>query len=621
MRKKERTRKTRNKQKSRIFEDWKLFAIFVCFAFSHSSIQVYATDFGDISVKVESITSGSTGTGYEEFRATIINHSPDRSHQVTLITPESPVRNYGPRIVELKRTVDVSPSSTAKISLYVPPLDLAGIGFAVVIDGRRQQDAVSTDAALTGAWVRKADNRRFVLISQSVGKSGLMNQAAVETGLKGPSGNNDVAYLPYGFPLNEWSTNWLGYSKFDGVIVTADDIRAMPESVRSALWRYLECGGSLFILGSYEPPRHWQSRRLVNYTGAGYENSGVIKPTGNDLPIYFVGFGVLVVSGTSEPASIDATQWSSVRSIWEGSRQYDSYFLSLGDINREFPVIDNIGVPVRGLFLLMILFVIVIGPINLIWLARRKKKLWLLWTVPAISLLTCLAVSAFSLFNEGLSATSRTEVLTILDETEHRATTIGWTAFYSPVTPGEGLHFSYDTELMPQLLGRWEYSRSGGLGRTIDWTSDQHLVSEWITARIPAYFKIRKSETRRERLTISHGSNDSHSVVNGLGADIRQLWWADASGKLFTATNIPAGAQSTLTTINVQAEGAVDSLRNVYLSGRWLDTINSVEINPRKSLGADCYLAVMDASPFVEEGLKGVKTRKAKTVVYGIPIL
>jgi hypothetical protein len=43
-----------------------------------------------------------------------------------------------------------------------------------------------------------------------------------------------------------------------------------------------------------------------------------------------------------------------------------------------------------------------------------------------------------------------------------------------------------------------------------------------------------------------------------------------------------------------------------------------MEVNPREALAAGCYLAVLDASPFVEEGLRDVKTRKVKTLVYGI---
>jgi hypothetical protein len=228
---------------------------------------------------------------------------------------------------------------------------------------------------------------------------------------------------------------------------------------------------------------------------------------------------------------------------------------------------------------------------------------------------TTLGVSAFSLFSEGLGATSRTEAITILDEASHRATSIGWTGFYSPVMPGEGLHFSYDTELNPRLYR--DFRRWGGPTRVIDWSNDQHLVSEWISARVPIHFTLRKSESRRERLTVRRGANDSISIVNGMGAAIRQLWLADKTGEIYTATNISAGAESRLTPINLKAGGGADRLRQVF-TGNWLDTINNLEANPREALAPGCYLAELDASPFIEAGLRNIKRRKSKTVVYGI---
>jgi hypothetical protein len=455
-----------------------------------------------------------------------------------------------------------------------------------------------------------------------------MNEPEVEEGLKDSSGIDNVAYLPYEFPLSEWSSNWLGYSRFDGVLVTADDLRSMPESVRTALWGYVESGGSLLVLGPWEAPRQWRTRRQTAITlkFAEEEESenesesntpSSVAPARHDLQFFYVGFGVLTTTGAADPKQISAAEWSRMKLFWEGSRSDENYYASISDINREFPVVERIGIPVRGLFALMILFVIVIGPINLIWLARGKKKMWLLWTVPVISLLTCLVISAFALFGEGVSATARTEALTILDETSHRATTVGWMAFYSPITSGGGLHFSPETELMPRLPG-WEYGRGGGVGRTLDWTNDQHLGSEWITARVPAYFKFRKGQTRRERLILREQAEDRVSVVNGLGADIRQLWWADERGNIYTATNIPAGAESRLTSVNLQAAGRVDILREVFTDNDWLKQFNIIEVNPRETLAPNSYLAVFDASPFVEDSLGNVKTRKAKTMVYGI---
>jgi hypothetical protein len=578
------------------------------FLIPSASISAQTKQFGDIAVRVESVASSvEYHNGYEEYRATIVNLSSQRAHQVTMA---SSVSSSSANNIALRRTVDVAASSTSQISLFRPQSDPGGISFAVIIDGVEQKDPVPAEVTRTGAWVRRANNKLTLLISQRVSRSKLMSEAAVEEGLKESTAEIDVAYLPYDVPLNEWSANWLGYTQFHGIVLASDDLREMPSGVHSALWSYLECGGSLLVIGSWKAPQQWEGRQ-----------HSIISASDrmNDLPFYYIGFGTLILTENVDPKKIDAGQWADIKNHWELSRSEKSfprsYVTPLAQINREFPVIDRIGVPVRGFFILMIMFVILIGPLNLIWLSRKRKKIWLLWTVPAISLVTTLAVSSFAFLGEGLSATARTEAMTILDEASHRATSIGWTGFYSPVTPGEGLHFSYDTELSPKMY--WDYKYGEAPIRTIDWTNDQHLVSEWITARVPVYFTFRKSESRRERLTVREGENGSISLVNGLGADIRQLWWADKTGELYTSTNIPAGAESRLTPINLKASGAAGKLRDVY-TANWLEMFNTIEVNPREALAAGCYLAVLDASPFVEEGLRDVKTRKVKTLVYGI---
>jgi hypothetical protein len=226
-----------------------------------------------------------------------------------------------------------------------------------------------------------------------------------------------------------------------------------------------------------------------------------------------------------------------------------------------------------------------------------------------------LIVAGFSLFGEGWNATARTEALTILDENEHRATTIGWTGFYSPITPSEGLHFGYDTELIPQIPNSWNY-RGRLPERTIDWTNDQHLESGWVSARVPAFFKLRKSEARRERLNIRQAGNET-ILVNGLGAEIAQVWWADASGKIYSTTNIAAGEQASLKATELKAAGTPSRLREAY-DGDWLKQFKTFSAEPQTVLMPNCYMAVLNGSPFVEEGLKNVKTRTGRNLVYGV---
>ncbi len=80
------------------------------------------------------------------------------------------------------------------------------------------------------------------------------------------------------------------------------------------------------------------------------------------------------------------SSWTQTAGPWQvgGSGHYRR---STYEANVKFPVIEDIGIPVKGLFLLMLLFVLAIGPINLMVLARKKRRIWLLWTTPVISLL------------------------------------------------------------------------------------------------------------------------------------------------------------------------------------------------------------------------------------------
>jgi hypothetical protein len=352
------------------------------------------------------------------------------------------------------------------------------------------------------------------------------------------------------------------------------------------------------------------------------------------------------------------------------------------------------------MFLLMFLFALAIGPVNLIVLSHKRRHIWLLWTIPIISLMTCCAVFAYATFAEGWKRHVRTEGLTILDERIHRATTIGWTAYYSSLTPGDGLHFGYETELTPQIV------LEAGTPRTVEWTHDQHLSSGWVTARVPAHFMIRKSEIRRERVTIRQGGDAGLKVVNGLGTDIRKFWLADRDGTIHTATGIRAGAEAELVpreelrlakadvvsfdetllvelwdphitrqldtgnispvlrdeirwvgallsddvVISVQKRGqqweitdqilgrtytvkkatgastnplrvyraGVSSLRGIFSSTDWIKSIERLTTNPEQYLRPGCYIASLDAAPFIEEGLRKVREKKYSSIVYGI---
>src|SRR5262245_23048743 len=218
------------------------------------TISAQTKEFGEISIGVESIAASlDYSSGYEEFRATLSNSSSQQAHQVTLAARGV----TGSSNVMLKRTIALAAAATAQVSLFLPQPLNNKLQFEVTIDGQLAKDLVPVEISRTGAWVRRPYNTLRLLISQRVNRSRLMSEATVEAGLTDKSGAIYTAYLPYDLPLNEWSANWLGYTQFDGVVISAEELRELPSGVRSALWSYLECGGSLLVIGPWEVPTEW----------------------------------------------------------------------------------------------------------------------------------------------------------------------------------------------------------------------------------------------------------------------------------------------------------------------------------------------------------------------------
>jgi hypothetical protein len=687
--------------------------------------------FGDVEITLlaESTLTGSHG--YTEYPYLIKNLSTERGHKVTLTLP---AHGFGDRMDSLRsisRTVEVGPGATATVSLlqpFYPPV--AGNNLHVQVDGRNYDTPLRV-SILRSRWGAYAGGfmpsptpsaafgaaggaELLVLLSPNIGgdfadiASGDRTRrltATVGGAAGGPGGpaviippvlrkgaaaggaappapappkpavilDPDKDYTPTGrqqmyridLPLNLWNTNWLAYSRYDGVVVTGEELAAAPPGVQAALAQYVETGGALLILGKPPVlPSTWSRRRSVRENVTEHE----------------AGFGYCLVCADTNFNSWPVPRWHYLANKWRETANPWQNLLTAIDANHQFPVVADVGIPVRGLLVLMLVFTIAIGPINLWLLGRQDRRMWMLWTVPAISLVTCLLVFGYMLIAEGWEGHLRSEGVTLLDETTHRATTFGWTAFYAPLTPGDGLHFSPETELMWQKFeGLYSYGgRGSSTSCTMDWTADQHLASGWISARVPTHFKLRKSESRRERLGLMRGKEGSLLALNALGANVEKLWLADEKGQVYLAEGIPAGSQVALTVQKDmgKVEKAATPVRTLLGSTLWLSTDAVVSsapspavapfvvskapvaiktgpgefvvskapvaiktglggpgvpvtpappagsANPAKAplrfLAPLCYVAVLDGAPFIEDGLRNATDHKCHSIVIGL---
>ena len=399
-----------------------------------------------------------------------------------------------------------------------------------------------------------------------------------------------------------WSESWLAFTCFDLVVMSRADLAAMTAAQQGALWSYVESGGGLAVLGLTELPKAWQSSagRTVN-------SVRTIKVS--------AGFGQCLLLNVPSVTALDRAQVDVLRDVARESGQVWQSMPNEGGANTEFPVIEDARIPVRGIVFIMLAFILVVGPVNIFLCARANNRIAMLWTIPLISFVTCAIVFGYSLMSEGITPTTRTEAVTFLDQAAHRATTLARQAFYAPLTPGDGLRYSHDTEVTPLVdVNRY----NGGNSRELELSQSQRLTRGWISARVPAHFALRKSETRRERLTMQKLPDGRVTVVNGLGADIQTLWLRDDKGRPFKGEGLKAGQNVALHSDDfVSSSSSTISLAGLY-QGSWVAAHDALVGNSSASVRPGTYLAVMDQAPFIETGLAKPGKARARQTIIGV---
>ena len=605
------------------------------------------TRYGNITITEEWAPRSSTGSsssfahhGYVEYRFSVRNDSKKQAHSVTLIAPSN--ASGQDSLLQVSKTVEVPANSKAYISILQPnisfsAMDLSEVHFRVRMNGKNQQNTL---------MVKNAGRSRPATSNSYYGDEKKMDMGMHE-GFEGVRNMRSFRIVApknfqqqharavnargFGRPMSSsqfikanegtnWPTNWLAYSCVDSLVLAGDQIDKAPSEMRNSIWKYVEAGGSLVVLGKCKLPKAWQSVSVTN-----------------DLNRYHGGFGDCLVFTNAEflgfnnpdlKLDLDDLELRELHDSWDQSSRpwtNNNYERAMAG---EFDIVERKGLPVVSMLLLLILFSLLIGPVNLFILSKMRRRLWMLWNIPLFSLFACFSVFGYMVFYEGWQSYARAEAITILDENSQRATTLGWYGVYAPITPSDGLHFDRTTEVSPvdslSEGSRYDYdyqpNRTKTELRTIFWGKDQHLKQGWVSARVPTFFRLRKTERRRERILVRDANARMVTVVNGLGAPIRKLWLVDDKGSVFASSKtISEGAEGNLIRTNmVHLKSTRDALRKLYSSNNWGQSVGKVSQNPGAYLRPGTYIAITDGTPFLENALQGSILQSSESVVFGI---
>lgn len=177
-------------------------------------------------------------------------------------------------IGQIKKAVMLRPGARVTVSLFQPPVCMEGSSEVdIEIDGRspRMDNPITLSRHSHGIDISYGrDSKACVLLARDV--PGDFNQA-IERAFPRNSENNVKAMfscpttrVSRGGPpdildtfeakrsesnIDRWSGNWLGYSRYNCIVLTGREITLAPGHVKAALLRYVECGGTMVVTGRW----------------------------------------------------------------------------------------------------------------------------------------------------------------------------------------------------------------------------------------------------------------------------------------------------------------------------------------------------------------------------------
>ncbi|MBF0545509.1 MAG: hypothetical protein HQM08_13795 [Candidatus Riflebacteria bacterium] len=573
--------------------------------------------FGDLDVEPYPPLPGISRHGYVEIEFYAKNNSPTSSHEVKFFFPGKSYSSYSKNaayINLIEKSIYLAPLAEQKVSLFQPALPVTGNYAGIEIDGIIQSETIQFNP-IERENISWTTYNPCVLVSPLIGREE-MNIFKFDD--KRSYRKDLGGLIRPGIPPSGWPTNWLAFSRYDGIFLSAEELSESPPEVSQALDQYVQTGGNIVIFGKYNFP-NGNSPLPENFFIQTSENfSSPEAGNGEDpeLHRYFSGFGKYFVLNSTSPKGIPEYILKKIETeIDETKKLWEPDITTPG--NQIFPIKGIVGIPVQGLFTVIFIYAMIIGPINLAFLSKIKRRIYVLWTVPLISLLTCIFVFFYATFSEGWSPKGHTFIFTFLDENKKLAASFGWMGLYTPLSNSDGLHFDHLTEITPHLLQEGFGRNLIGGPCSIDWTRDQHLTGSWLIARLPAHFKVRKIETRRERLTIRKTEENEITVCNGLGSPIKSIFLVDEKKRFFQGSAIAEGAEGVLKR-DGYVTPATNNLLNSLMKTDWLHINERFIKFPKFNNWENSYVALLDGAPFIETGLPNFPENERENLVFGL---
>lgn len=417
----------------------------------------------------------------------------------------------------------------------------------------------------------------------SEGEQTLQGMRQATTGQVAAVGQELVSVFDLGASLHEhMPSKHEAYSSLDCVIV--DLSKGVPSFEKlEPLLSYVRLGGNVAWLGVGAAEKAAQHELIAPWM----ESRFAVIQSGIDakrFSVFACGFGAMLVGDTTEELLARPETQESLRVLMMSRVSF------VPNANRSRPILSLSipGVeklPYKIFVGLLILFAIVIGPINFILVRKSGKPVLLLLTIPAISLLATVLLLSYGVLYQGLDTKSSSVTIACLDQRSERVNVVEDRHTFVGLATEPGLRPAAGTACFPVRDSNPDARFAIAVGES------NVLSASFFQSRQDMHQRFLSDRSSRLRLVLEKNA-EGLSVTNGFTCGVSGLLLRDEQQRYWRHSGeLAQGETAQLELISESAKGA-----GQFAESRRVLGIRDLQVS--RVLNAGSYFAVLDENIF-----------------------
>lgn len=317
--------------------------------------------------------------------------------------------------------------------------------------------------------------------------------------------------------------DWRGYTGFNGLWMMDGEWSALSEAQRQALLTWVGTGGAVSIVA------------------ADATASKPALPEGLAWADHSLHYGLGSMSWVqglvAEAAVTGVKNLRSSQSAWFA-----------GGLSTLIPPLTLQGTLI---FSFILVFGVVVGPLNLFWFARGANRPRLFWTTPLISFAGAAVLVAVMLLQDGTGGSGARVLLATLLPQQKQMVVVQEQFSKTGVLLGHAFDLPDHEATWLTPLHVAKRTGSGIRGEEEDMRENRsyeltgrHASGTWFASRAVQSQMLQSVRLNRGGIELKEGT--APSVVSSLGTPLARLYVMDGHQKLWTADQVAVGQRSTL---------------------------------------------------------------------------